>query len=146
MRTFKTLVLFFAASLLIVSCKKDKDKVSKTELLTKSAWVMVKYEEKANSGTWQDTFPGFDACSKDDKWIFKSNFSIDLTEGNTACSGNTANQVLDSTTWAFLENETKLQVEQDIFNIDQLDENTLIISYSETSSGVTYYTRVTLSH
>jgi hypothetical protein len=146
MRTFKTLLFIVAASLLITACKKDKDKKSSTELLTASSWVMVKFEEKEGSGPWQNTFPFFDDCSKDDKWVFKTNNSIDYTEGTVACSGNSPNEVLESTTWAFEQNESKLRIEGDVFTIEQLDESTLIISYSESIMGVTYYTKATMGH
>lgn len=146
MRTIKILLIIVAASLVMVSCKKDKDKRSRTELLTASPWVMVKYEEKENNGAWDDTFPGIDACSKDDKWIFKTNMSVDLTEGNTACTGNSPNEVLETTTWAFQDGESKLQLENDVFTIEQLDGSTLVISISESFGGVTYHTKVTLNH
>ena len=107
---------------------------------------MVKYEERENNGTWDNTFPGFDACSKDDKWIFKTDMSVDLTEGNIACAGNSPNEVMESTVWQFIDSETKLQLENDVFNIDQLDDNTLVISISESFGGVTYSTRVTMNH
>jgi hypothetical protein len=146
MRTFKTLLFFIAASLAIASCKKDKDKTSKADVLTQSAWMMVKYEEKENNGPWINTFPLFDACSKDDQWIFKTNLSVDYTEGSIACSGNTPNEVLDTTTWAFLEGESKLKIEDDIFTIEQLDATTFIFSMVETNGGVTSSTRVTMGH
>jgi hypothetical protein len=146
MRTIKILLFIVAASLVITSCKKDKDKKSNTELLTASSWVIVKFEEKENSSPWTDNFPSFDACSKDDKWIFKTNMSVDLTEGATACSGNSANEVLDSTTWAFVDNETKLKIENDTFTIDQLTESALVISYSESAGGMTFYTKITMGH
>lgn len=146
MRTFKTLLFFVAATLLMTSCKKDKDKTSKADVLTKSAWMIVKYEEKENNGPWINTFPGFDACSKDDQWIFKTNFSVDYTEGTVACSGNTSNEVLDTTTWAFLEGESKLKIENDIFTIEQLDATTFVFSITETTGGITSYTKVTMGH
>ena len=146
MRTFKILAFILIASLGITACKKDKDKKSRTELLTSAPWIIVKFEERENNGAWDNTFPGVPACSKDDKWIFKTDKSLDLTEGNTACTGGSPNEVMESTVWQFLESETKLQIESDIFNIDQLDDNTLIISISESFGGVTYGTRVTMNH
>jgi hypothetical protein len=146
MRTFKAILFIVAASFAITSCKKDKDKESKVGVLTASPWFIVKYEEKENNGAWVNTFPGFSACSKDDKWIFKTNMSVDLTEGATACTGNTPDEVLESTTWALVENETKLKIESDVFTIEQLDANTFIFSIAETISGVTSSTRVTMGH
>ncbi|HYC28149.1 MAG TPA: hypothetical protein VEB42_05020 [Chitinophagaceae bacterium] len=146
MRTFRTLLFFVAASFLITSCKKDKDKKSNTELITASSWVIQKFEEKANNDPWTDNFPYFDECSKDDKWIFNKDLSLDMTEGANACTGNSSNEVLDSTTWMFMDNESKLMIENDTFVIEKLDENNLVISYSETTGGATYYTKVTLGH
>jgi len=146
MRTIKALLFFVAASLIITSCKKDKDKKSGMELLTASSWVMLKFEEKENNGPWVNTLPYIDQCSQDDRWVFKTNLSVDFTEGATACSGNTANEVLESTTWMFMDNESKLMIENDTFVIEQLDENTLVISFQETSGGITSYTKVTLGH
>lgn len=146
MRTIKNLLIIAAASLLMLSCKKSKDKQSRTELLTAAPWVIVKFEEKENNGAWDNTFPGFDDCSKDDKWIFKTNMSVDLTEGATACSGNTPNEVTESTTWSFLEGEAKLKLENDVFTIEQLDGSTLVISIAESFGSITYYTKVTMNH
>jgi hypothetical protein len=146
MQTIWKLFFVGAFSLVMMSCKKEKDKQSRMELITASPWVMVKYEEKENNGAWDDTFPGFDDCSKDDRWIFKTNMSIDLTEGPTACTGGTPNEVMESTTWSFLESETKLKLENDVFNIEQLDGSTMIISISESFGGTTYHTRITMSH
>jgi hypothetical protein len=145
MRTIKTLVFIAVASLVITSCKKDKDKEPRTPLLTASAWMIVKFEEKENNGAWENTFPYIPTCSKDDQWIFKTNNSVDLTEGATACLGSTPHEVMESTTWLFLEDETRLKIEDDVFTIEQLA-TTLVISYSETSAGVTSYVRITMNH
>ena len=146
MRTFKTLLFIVAASLLITACKKDKNKKSNTELLTAKAWVILKLEEKEGSGNWQDYFFLVEDCSKDDTWEFNTDKSLDLTEGNTACSGYSPNEIYDSTTWDFVDNESKLRIEDDVLLIEKLDESTLIISVQETSGGVTTYSKITMGH
>lgn len=146
MRISKIILFLVAASLAMTACKKEKDKLSNTQLLTQTPWVMVKYEEKEGNGAWEDRFPENDECSKDDKWIFKTNFTVDITEGNNACTGSTPNEVLESASWSFVDGESKLQVAGQTANIDQLDGNTLIISFSENLGGITYYTKVTLAH
>lgn len=146
MRTSKIILFFIAASLSITACKKDKDKTSKTKLLTQSPWVMVKYEEKIDNADWENRFSEMDECSRDDKWIFKTSLTVDVTEGHTACGGNTPNEVLESANWSLVEGETKLQILNETFQIEQLDGNTLIISNTETAMGITYSTRVTLAH
>ena len=142
----KIIMVLIAASLAMTACKKEKDKLSKTQLLTQNPWVMVKYEEKEAGGAWEDRFPENDECSKDDKWYFKTDLTLDVTEGNNACNGNTPNQVLETTSWSFLEGETKLNVANKPVNIDQLDGKTFIISFSEELAGTTYFTRATMTH
>jgi hypothetical protein len=53
---------------------------------------------------------------------------------------------MDTTTWAFVEGESKLKIENDTFTIEQLDGSTLVVSYTETVGGITSYTKVTLGH
>ena len=69
-----------------------------------------------------------------------------MTEGTTACTGNAPNEVLDTTTWQFMENEAKLMLETDVFTIEQLDGNTMILSITESGGGISYTTKITMSH
>ena len=142
--TLKTLLLFTVVSTLFFACKKKNDQKSKTELLTQKEWFVSKYEEKTNNGSWVDEFPTWDACSKDDKYIFKTNNTLEVNEGATKCSP-TDPQIIETIAWAFTDNETRITTNGSAL-IELLDENTFIISITETFNGITYYERITFRH
>ena len=142
----KLLPIFASILVIFCSCQKEGNSDSKKELLTRNSWVIEKAEEKDGANSWVDTFPYWQACKKDDKWIFRSNFSMELNEAANACSGQVPNQILDIVTWAFAQNETKIRIEDVTFLIETLDENKLIISTSELSGGIQYQTKITFGH
>ncbi len=142
--TLKILLLITVVSTLFFACKKKNDQKSKTELLTQKEWFVSKYEEKTNTGSWVDDFPTWDACSKDDKYIFKTNNTLEINEGATKCSP-TDPQIIETIAWAFTDNETKITINGSAL-IELLDENTFIISTTETFNGITYYERITFRH
>lgn len=130
-----------------ISCSKDKsNQVSRLELLTRNDWIIQKAEEKTGGNPWVDAFPFWQSCEKDDRWKFKTDFSLEMNESALPCGTNPPNHILDIVTWAFENNETKLIIDQMISDIDILNENTLIISVSETLGATTYYSRLTFGH
>lgn len=147
MKQINLLITFFSFLFLFASCSKESSSNnSKKDLLTSRPWVIQKVEEKTNANPWGDSFPSWQACKKDDKWIFKTDFSLEYNEAANACSGSSPNLVLDIVTWAFSETETKLAIDGVIMTIEQLNDSMLIISASEVISGVTHQTRITLGH
>jgi hypothetical protein len=132
-----TSVLFFAA------CKKEDAKPqTKTEILTQKPWVIQKFEERIGTAAWVDDFPNFDACSKDDLYIFRANNTYEFNEGPTKCNASDP-QIFETGNWIFKNNETVLSLDGEDFNIDQLAENSMVISLSESFGGVTYNVRIT---
>ncbi len=142
--TLKTLLLITVVSTLFFACKKKNNQKSKTELLTQKVWVVSKYELKTNNGPWVDEFPNWEACSKDDQFIFKTNNTLEVNEGATKCSP-TDPQIIETIAWAFTDNETRITINGSAL-IDLLDENTFIISITETFNGNTEYERITFRH
>lgn len=140
----KTLCIVLLVFTAFTACKKKNDAKSKTELLTSSAWLISKYEEKLNSGAYVDDFPNWASCDKDDKTIFATNNVVTYDEGATKC--DVSDPQTETGSWAFTENETKLIVDGETITIEQLDENNLIVVSSYTFSGQTYTTRITLKH
>jgi hypothetical protein len=151
-RSTALLTLITAFVLGIGACKKDAAPAakSKTELLTQSNWKQLKFEEKTGSGAWIEntTVP---ACEKDNNFIFGTTATYEQNEGATKCVPADP-QVVESGTWSFQTNETQLLLTvtgspiPTLVNLDQLDENTLIISVSFTSGVTTNYIRITLGH
>lgn len=135
------------AVVILVSCSKDKsNQASGMELLTQSPWVIQKAEEKTGNNPWVDAFPFWQACEKDDKWIFKTDFSLEMNDSSMPCGANSPNQIIDIVTWSFESNETKLMIDGMLSDIEVLNETSLIISASETIAGTTYYSRLTFGH
>ncbi|MBS4066079.1 MAG: hypothetical protein KGZ74_16075 [Chitinophagaceae bacterium] len=140
----KTLCIVLLVFTAFTACKKKNDAKSKTQLLTQSAWLTAKYEEKVNNGAFVDDFPNWDACDKDDKTIFAANNVATLDEGATKCDPNAPQT--QTGTWSFGDNETKLVLNGENFTIEQLDETTLVVSRVDVFLGDTYTTKITLRH
>ena len=146
-RSTALLTLIAAFVLGIGACKKDAAK-SKTELLTQSNWKTVKEESKTGAGAWIDNTSTL-ACERDNITIFRTNATVEQNEGATKC--NPADpQIISTGAWSFLTNETQLQVPGGpgslILSLDQLDENTLVLTESSISGGITNYYRITFGH
>jgi hypothetical protein len=145
MKTRFYLLLILPA--IFVSCSKEKPtQVAKLELLTRQDWKILKAEEKTGNNPWVDAFPYWQACEKDDRWKFKSDFSLEMNESTMPCGTNSPNQIIDIVTWSFQNNETKLLIDGTLSDIEVLNETSLIISASETIGGTTYYSRLTFGH
>ena len=139
--------MLFSATFSLVSCQKDPPEVqSRKKLLTDRTWKVQKAEEKDNNDPWIDVYPYWAACDQDNLWVFKTDMSLEYNEAAVACSPNSPNQVLDVVTWAFTSDESQLIVEGLSYKIEQLDENTLVVSASETMGPVTSYSKVTFKH
>lgn len=144
MKKYSFLLFTLTALLGLQACKKETAK-SKTELLTQKTWLIQKFEEKAGSANWTDDFPSWDACSKDDQYIFRANNTYEFNEGATKCDPNDP-QIFATGAWTFLENETKIRIGTDDFRIEQLDNSSLILSAQETVGGTLYQIRITFRH
>jgi hypothetical protein len=147
----------FLFSVVILSglgaCKKDDPQSkSRTELITQSAWKLVKGESRTGAaGTWVDYTSTYSACEKDDNLVLNTSGSYELNEGATKCSPADP-QIYETGTWAFQSNETEIKTTptgsstSDVSTIETLSESTLIVTSSYTTGGTTYYDRSTFGH
>ncbi len=106
---------------LFVSCKDDEDSgpKSKTDLLTQFTWLY-------NSGTSSDPLAGaFLVLLEDSEYTFKKNGTYDGLILGISGSG----------TWSFADNETKLNIDDDVYTLTTLNETTLEIT--QTDGGIT---------
>ncbi|HLP38829.1 hypothetical protein [Lacibacter sp.] len=144
--TLKLLPLLFLVLVSTNSCKKKNDQKSKTQLVTERDWKMTKFEVKENNNPWDDLLAGQPACDADDRHVFRTNNTYEINEGPSKCV-STDPQIIDNGTWSFGDNETKFIYDGIPFTIDQLDGNTLIISYTDnTSPPDVYYFKLTFTH
>lgn len=144
MKNLPRIAVLLLAIALLNSCKKDTPK-TKTELISQKTWLIQKFEEKIGTANWEDDFPNFDACSKDDQFIFRANNTYEFNEGPTKCSPSDP-QIFASGAWAFTNNETKLNIGSDEFTIDKLDNTNLVISAQETVGSTLIQVRITFRH
>lgn len=153
MLTNRLVLIIFTTCLIMTlpACKKSTDDVkSKTVYLTQGNWKEIKYETKTDNGPWVDQTGTPLACVADNYIKFLTSGTYEANEGLVKCNPGDP-QILDAGTWSFLTNETQLSTTStgstpDIVDINQLDDNTLIVTYSYVFGTSTYYDRTTFSH
>ncbi|MBB1285510.1 hypothetical protein HRH25_14085 [Flavisolibacter sp. BT320] len=133
MQTKTFTALLAAAFLLISSCKKEEDKqASKTDLLTSGQWRMTSYTlsppyDLDGDGTADtDGLATFDACDRDDLFIFKRDGTLVLDEGSTKC--NSKDPQTENTTWDFVNNETEIIIAGERVTIVELTQSRFRVS------------------
>ena len=143
---FKITALALISSVSLISCKKENDDVSaNTKLLTQQEWKLSKKEEKVNSDPFIDYLPSLMPCTQDDKYVFRTNNTYEINEGATKCN-NSDPEIILTGTWQFTQNETKIKIDAAESLINQLDNNTLIISGNYYTNPDTNYYRYTFVH
>ena len=117
-----------AASMLAVSCKKDDNnnnnngpQMTKKEMLTAKSW-------KATGMTigGSDFWPLVDACERDDLYTFKTDGTYIEDEGATKCDPADP-QVITTSTWAFIQNDTKIVYDGDTATIKELTPSKMVL-------------------
>lgn len=114
---------------------------SKMQLLTQKSWVKVKYERKQNNENFIDAFPNFLTCEKDDKLTFRTDNSV-IWDPLEECG----TEQLSIGGWSFTENDTKIIFGFWKYSILQLDDNTLVLSETNTVVSGIYTIKITYSH
>lgn len=143
-RSIQKILLAVIVLSALASCKKYTDRYSTMSLLTDRAWVVTRFEERDAYDPWTNTYLYWDECEKDDLWIFRSDYSLEMNESYLSCGYNPPHSVLDEISWYFADNETKIIIDGVSYRIERLDAGTLILS--TTSPNLAYETRVTFKH
>jgi hypothetical protein len=154
MRKQILVAVFISASLVIVSCHKDKDSSiakTKTELLTSGSWKRTAlisnpaYDWYANGVFATDVLSVMWPCEKDNIETYKTNGMVETNEGSTRC--NPSDPQIWSVTWKLADNETKLIWDgTDEYTLMELTENTLKFQSTFVENGVTYTHIETYGH
>ncbi len=123
-----TLVVLAAAMVAISSCKKDENNTSnpsnnasKKELLTAKKW---KATGLTLGGT--DFWPQIEDCDKDNINTFKTDGVYIEDEGATKCDPSDP-QIITTSTWVFIENDTKLVYDGDTAKINELSTSKMVL-------------------
>lgn len=93
-----TCIAFF---LLLTSC--NKDKASKTELLTQSSWT---YQDAKRNGV--SIFASVQPCVRDNVFTFKTTGQLNIDEGATKCSSGDPQSA--DFPWFFFSNEDSISI------------------------------------
>lgn len=121
------------------SCEKEKDAApepSKAEIIAGKNWKMT-----AITVNGQDTYSAYDACDRDDIYIFSKYSKYTIKEGATKCDPSNPDSI--EGTWSI--NGNKLIITEDglslAINADilQLDTKTLKYSFDEIVLGTGKY-------
>ena len=125
-------VVLAAATVAVSSCKKDEDNssntpsntntASKKELLTAKPW---KTTGLTIGGA--DLWSQFDACEKDNIYTFKTNGVYIDDEGATKCDPADP-QIVTTSTWALIENDTKLVYDGDTAIINEISSSKMVLN------------------
>jgi len=110
MKILSNLFIAGLALLCVTSCKKNKEEISKTQLLTAANWRLIGHTSTNNTtGVTTDNYSSSPACAKDNEFTFTTAGVHEYTEGATKC--NPADpQVIYFASWKFLNNETVIEV------------------------------------
>lgn len=120
----------------ISACSKDETPSNPTnkDLISRN-WKVT-----ALTGTFAplpaiDLYAQMDACEKDDILKISSNGTYTLDEGATKCV-STDPQIIESGSWSFSNNETKLILGTETFDIVSLTTTTMVITQAVAADPV----------
>jgi hypothetical protein len=122
------------AVLTFSACKKDDPAPpTKTELISRN-WKIT-----AMTGTFPplptaDLYAQLQACEKDNILKMSSNGTYTLDEGATKCAP-TDPQIVETGSWSFSNNETKITVMSETFDIVSLSATTLVLKQDVAAGG-----------
>jgi len=158
MKSLKILTAFLLL-LLCWRCSKSStspSNKSKTQLLTQKPWVQSNEEKKIGANDWviDPSWISTPSCERDDNIVFRVDGTYEANEGPTKCNSSD-DQVYDTGNWTFLNEERNLKTTgrqgtgplvTTIITVEQLDEDLLVVSVSQTTNGVTTIWRSSYKH
>lgn len=154
MKTY--LPLFAFALLLLSACSKSDDsstnntqQVPKKELLTASSWKYKSWTvnpglQDSLGNTFTDYYAYLPQCEKDDIITFATNGSVTIDEGASKCDANDPQEQVN--TWAFTNNESKLNMGGFAYNITTLTSTEMVLTFSDLQGSTTVNHTITFKH
>lgn len=140
-----TPVILAIFALSLGACSKNSDKKSTLELLTQSTW---KYQilglDADKNGEVDAEDPSFEACSKDDTYLFKTDNTGVFDEGATKC--DPTDPQTGSFAWQLLNGDKQLVFDGETYTILSINDNNLKIYYEFTLGGSTLRALLVLKH
>jgi hypothetical protein len=129
-----------ALTVFVTSCKKDK---TNAELLSSKSWTLVSLTVDPpiavpfpTPTTYTDVYATLEACEKDDLVKFNTGGIVTFDEGTTKC--NPAAPQTVGGTYSINSTETIVTVNSQDWNIVELTDSKLKVTYKESLLGVNY--------
>jgi hypothetical protein len=130
MKKAYSIIVFAVLILIATGCKKDKDG-GRMGIITSGTWKIIAlatepgYDADGDGDIDSDLFALYDACEKDDYFVFRNNGSFEVNEGPTKC--DPSNPQVYSSEWQFANNESEIIIDGDRGIIEELTNSTLRI-------------------
>lgn len=135
---YRLFIAFIIANATLGGCKKDNEQ-SKTQLISQQPWILTAYTiTRLSDGQVTDGFAPITPCYRDDKYIFKPDFTYEGNAGTIKCAPADP-QVFSIGSWKFKSNETILEritttgvgIGTSEFNVVSLSANEMILSIED---------------
>lgn len=131
------------------SCNKDSLK-SRKDLLTEGNWIIRGYTDNpgydfdGDGDNDTNFFVLLDACDKDDFLNFYGDGSGASDQGSNKCDPFDPQR--ESFSWYFTDNDNRINIDGDDWNITELTSSRFAISNTYNSSGVSHTRILSFSH
>lgn len=128
----KKLFILLITALFISGCKKDDKSQSKTDMLTSVQWKMSAFtisppmDIDLDGIIDSDLYATYDACNKDDYFVFKKDGTLDINEGPSRCSSY--DPQVETVNWAFVNDEKEIIIDGDRGTIKELTASRFVIT------------------
>jgi hypothetical protein len=162
MKIFSSFLLLIVMSTAFLSCKKDSsttEQPTKAQLISASGWTYQDGGIDGNGDGAVDAGASFSVlfptlvpvCRTDNVFTFKADNTGTVDEGATKC--NAADPQTTSFNWSFTDNESAINISNNVFaifngksNIRALTDTKLSLTRDTTVAGTTYTLLVVLKH
>ena len=158
MLTMKIRILYFLLALILgilifslVSCSKNKDdRKSLNEYLTTGTWKRTAmtsdpgwdYNNDGEAET--DVYAAMDPCFKDDTWTYKADGTCLYNQGADKC--DPSGEQTELSDWEIIDDGKKIVLYGNVYDLLQLDANTLKFKSQFTDNNILYTEIYTYGH
>ncbi|MGV3588044.1 MAG: lipocalin family protein [Adhaeribacter sp.] len=150
MRNFNSLLVIILSLLTLVSCQKDNDPPSNSELIIGKNWLITNYLVTEDKRPSYDLFamPNITICTKDDIYKFSSDGKYIIDEGATRCFQNDP-QIYQEGTWVIADNILKWTYAfqrghfTETYTILELTPKQMVLERTFSEQGINYVLKIT---
>lgn len=135
--SFFNILLTSVVTLLFTSCSKE-DRKTNTELLTAGPWKIV-HHQQISIGDLSPSVLHYEDCAADNTYTFRSDGIYFIDDNILKCNPNSPQYFIYN--WGFSDNEKKIMLNGNLWNVDSLTSNRMVLSafmFRTTTVTITY--------